>query len=186
MSKRKNRQRITAPEPRHRPIFRFWAVPSFEPITSWTILAIHTMSGLQKLMVRRVIGSKFSSITFHDIDKTLQEDMALEDAKVGEYYFKPHEFEGLGFYQKISFQPLTTDWALGLDGTVYGMQLCQYDPYFDISWWEDGPDSWHEMTKWAKQTMAYLSEWIDQQAIEFKDINQLHPPDHKIWTRLDK
>lgn len=173
-------------EPRQYPIFRFWEAPSFEPIISWTILVDRFVTGFQNPMVRRVIGSKLTAFTSRDTFKDMREDISLKNAKVDDYYLKPHEFEALNFYKNFSFQIMNTDRLSGLDGTIYGMQICHVLPNFIVEWWEDGSEGWREMTNLARQTMAFLSKRLDRLETEFKDINQLHPPDHKIWTRLDE
>ena len=82
------------------PIFRFWEAPSFEPIVSWTILVDRRVIGLQNPMVRRVIGSKYTSFPSTDIFKAMREDISLQGAQIDEYNLKPHQFEALKLYQK--------------------------------------------------------------------------------------
>ena len=171
---------------RQYPILRFWEIPSFEPMISWTILVDRGVAGHRNPMVRRIIGGKFTSIEVGDVFKTLREDMAIPNAKVDEYYLKPHEFEALNLYRQFPFQIMNTDGHIGLDGISYGMETCTITPFVKIEWWWTGPTGWSSIVDWAMKTMHYLSKRLDRFEMEIKDINQLHPPDYKIWTRLDK
>ncbi|MBX3083756.1 MAG: hypothetical protein KF716_19135 [Anaerolineae bacterium] len=173
-------------EEKQYPIFRLWEAPSFEPMVSWTILVDRGVVGWQNPMVRRVIGSKFTSIESRDVFRTLREDMATPNAKVDEYYLKPQEFDALDLHRQFRFQIMDTNGLSGLDGIIYGMESCTRSPSFKVEWWEDGPDGWRELVDWATKTMSYLSKRLDRFEIELKDVNQLHLPDYKIWTRLDK
>jgi len=173
-------------EEKQYPIFRLWEAPSFEPIVTWTILVDRRPGEYRNPMVRRVIGSKFTSLTFRDIFKAMREDMSGKDAQVDNCYLKPHRFEALKLFQPLPFQILSTDYVIGCDGTIFGMQNCVGQPDFMLEWWEDGPAGWREVIDWATQTRTFLSYLIDRPDVDFKDVNQRYPPDHKIWTRLDK
>ncbi len=169
------------------PIFRFWEAPSFDPIVSWTILVDRGETTHFHPRLRRVIGSKLTSFTSHNVFKDMHEDISLPNAQVEDYYLKVHEFEALKLYRTFTFQVMSMD-IIGLDGTIYGMQTCSVMPIFVVEWWDGGPDGWREMTDWAAQTRVYLSNLIDRPDLDldFKDINQIHPPDYKIWRPVDK
>gem|GEM_PF-3308687 len=138
-------------------------------------------------MLRRVVSSKLTSFTSHDVFKDMREDISLPNAQVNDYHLKTHEFEALKLYGTFSFQVMSKP-HIGCDGTTYGMQTCAAMPIFIAEWWEAGPDGWREMTAWAAQTRLRLSNLIDRPdlAVEFKDINQRYPPDYKVWRLADK
>jgi hypothetical protein len=179
-------------EPHQIPIFRFWYAPSFEPIIAWTILAEgfvydptdRFFSKPEKTMVRRTIGGKYTSFS-RFASEELREDSSRKGVRVDNYCLKPHEFDSLNLYRKFSFQVITTDSLSGLDGYYFGMQMLWGMETFQIEWWCEGPEGWREIIDWALQTTRFLSKRLDRLETEFKDINQLHPPDYKIWTRLD-
>jgi len=170
---------------RKHPIFRFWEAPSFDPIISWTIL-VDLSSEYKSPMLRRVIGSKYTGLTFRDDFTKMRDNISEKNARVEDYLLKPHEFEALGLHRMIPLQILPFEDYGGCDGTIYGIQNCTGMQTLYIDWWETGPDGWRELIDWATRTRKYLSWLIDRFDLDFKDINQIHPPDYKIWGPVDE
>jgi hypothetical protein len=146
------------------PIFRLWCANTFKPIVSWTIFVDHHYgTAYSNPMVRRVNGSKFTSLP-QNLSKHADEDVSHGKViRVDEAFLEPHEFEALNLFQNFLIQTMSENQNFR-DGTFYGVQTYSTISTLILEWWEEGPESWTALTTWARQTMSYLSALIDKQS----------------------
>ena len=131
--------------PRARLEVRIWRAPSFDPESSWTIIADKS-----DWFVRRVVYLRRSSAgeIWHDTfasEARLAESVALSLIRD---------------LRTICVAPFVEVSGLGLDGARYGVETSNYMTHVRISWWGKAPEEWGALRSWYGATIGVLESQL--------------------------
>jgi hypothetical protein len=141
------------------PQLYLWHFPSFTAHRSWAIYQ-HRDRGarIPRTLLRQstwdyAADSKrlFEPLTGLGQGFHVQPTMEVRDRPLDGTSFEKR----LALLRLISF-PAFCARGLGIDGETFGIAFPQ--PGARIEWWCDGPESWRELTRWAAEARAWLSE----------------------------
>ncbi len=140
-------------------VIQLWMYPAFADYVSWTLFT--DKDGLNPV-VRQVTWNRHYDVRrFTDPLDGLREGwhteptMVTEDAPLAIDEF----LERMEAGRKIRIPLLEgAKTRIGLDGVRYGLQGLYGLSGWSLNWWEDGPEEWRELIKWAGEMRTYLSQ----------------------------
>ena len=129
--------------PKLRAVARLWEYPTFTPWISWTVLTTH--SGL---FVRRLVWHKtqpsYGSLSLYGSEAMLPQGL-----------WKQH----LHDLSKLKIALAVGD-VLGLDGTVYGLELIGTLNTIRTAWWLEPPPGSEELGKWHSRVSEEFQQYL--------------------------
>ena len=134
------------PLPKHpklRAVARLWEYPTFTPWISWTVLTTH--SGL---FVRRLVWHK-TQPSYGDLS------LYGSEALLSPERWKLH-LHDLG---KLKIALAVED-RIGLDGTVYGLELIGSRNTIRTTWWLEPPPGSEELAQWHTRVTKEFQQYL--------------------------
>lgn len=129
--------------PRLRVVARLWEYPSFTPWISWTVIKTHSGFFVRRLVWPKT-GQQFGILNLYGSEGLLSPErweMHLHDLRK----------------QKIA---LAVEDGLGLDGTVYGLEIISSLNTIRTTWWLQPPPGSEELGLWHTRTIEELQKYL--------------------------
>lgn len=136
---------------------RIWREPSFDPESSWTIVADQG-----EWFVRRVVYLRQSELggIRHD---TFASEASLAEAVA---------LSLLRDLRAISIPPFIRVGGFGLDGARYGIEADSFMAGVRLQWWGKAPEGWGAIRSWYKAAIGVLESKLPPSTAP---LQRLHP-----------
>lgn len=120
---------------------RIWRSPSFDPESSWTMIADKSGWYVRRVVyVRRSAAGEIRHDTFAS-EVRLAEPLALSLVRD---------------LRAIRIAPFVKLSALGLDGATYGIETTAFMAQVRVSWWGKAPEEWNALRSWYGAAIGVL------------------------------
>jgi hypothetical protein len=136
---------------------RIWRAPSFDPESSWTIIADKS-----EWFVRRVVYVRRSAAG------EIWHDTFASEARLAE----PVALSVVRDLRAICIVPFVKLSGLGLDGTAYGIETGSFMAQVRLSWWGKAPEEWGALRSWYAATIGVLESQLPPSTTP---LQALHP-----------
>ena len=135
------------------PQLRLWHYTALEAWTSWLVVRDRKTESLRLRQVTwdrstdqaRFLGDPATGLRegFHTSPsiEVRDRDLPREDFH-----------DRMAKLRTMSFIIGSEDSGVGLHGETFGLQIGLFMNDLRISWWDDGPDAWREVTVWTDET----------------------------------
>jgi hypothetical protein len=120
---------------------RIWRSPSFDPESSWTIIADKS-----EWYVRRVVYVRRSAAG------EIWHDTFGSEARLAE----PLALSLVGDLRLIQIAPFVKLGGVGLDGARYGVETTAFMTQVNLSWWGKAPEEWSALRSWYGAAISAL------------------------------
>jgi hypothetical protein len=120
---------------------RIWRAPSFDPESSWTIVADQGEWFVRRIVYLRRLAAKE---IWHD---TFASEAGLPEALA---------LSLLRDLRAISIPPFVKVSGIGLDGARYGIEIRGFMTDVTLSWWGKAPEDWDALRAWYEIAIGAL------------------------------
>ena len=129
---------------------RIWRAPSFDPESSWTIIADKS-----EWFVRRVVHVR-SEVLGQERRPEMRHDTFASEARLAE----PLALSLIRDLRAICIMPFVKVSGLGLDGATYGVETSSFKALVRLSWWGKAPEEWGALRSWYGATIGVLESQL--------------------------